>query len=377
MKKWFALFLSVLMLATLVMPASAAVTGTYTDEIVDGFAAEVVAFSAVGEDAENSHKIVFENNLDLERTLLLKTAAPRSSAHTEWIIYEMESMIAGFEFDVMCLAGLGDPLTDISVFVGTSKDGPWTEISTQATRYEMVKYPGTDEEIYISEDTAYWWQSTLMNKAKINNKGKFLKIQFNPCTDKDDVPWNVAIDTIRVTLGNNVAAPTIPAEKKFKTWTQINAEKEATRTTAGNGGTANTTAANNGGNTNNTTANNGGTANTTVNNNVGGTNNTTANNGGTSDNTTLGGDNVTTNAEGTVDGTTTAADGTVDNNTTAADGTAPTDNVDNNNDDGNKDTDTGSNAENKPGAWIWIVVGVAVLAAGAAVVLVVLKKKKA
>ena len=287
MKKWFALFLSVLMLATLAMPASAAVTGTYTDEIVDEFAPEVVAFSAVGEDPNNSHRITFENNLDLERTLLLKTAAPRSSAHTEWIVYEMSSMIAGFEFDVMCLAGLGDPLTDLSVFVGTSKDGPWTEISTQATLYEMVKYPGTDEDVYISADTAYWWQSTLMNKAKINNKGKFLKIQFNPCTDKDDVSWNVAIDTIRVTLGNNVAAPTIPAEKKFKTWDKINAEKKTT--TANNGGTANTTTANNGGNTNNTTTNApvGGGNNTTTNAPVGGGNNTTIGGGNV---TTIGGD---------------------------------------------------------------------------------------
>ena len=196
---------------------SAAVTGTFVDEIVPEFAIpEIVDFSAVGDDLMNTHRMACEQNPDLGATLLIKQAEPRDPGHTEYITYKMSKNIAGFEFRTMCCAGLGNPLEDISVYISkTGADGTWAQVKTQATRYTY------NPDIYAGFDKAYWHESTLMNAQKIPTGYKYLKIQFNPCTDKNDVPWNIAIDTVTITMGSNVAIPVIPEDQKFLTYEEL------------------------------------------------------------------------------------------------------------------------------------------------------------
>ena len=228
MKKCFALLLAVLMLAALAIPASAAVTGTFVDEIVDGFDAKVVDFSSYGttEVGTDGHRIAYEMNQDLGITLLVKQDNNRNPNLTEHITYQMDSNIAGFEFAVLCCAGLGNPLEDISVFISkTGAENSWQQVSTQATKYVY------DDEVYIGFDQAYWHNSTLMNKSKIPTGYKYLKIQFNACDKAGDVPWNVAIDTIKITMGSNVAAPTISKEDKFVSYEKLAEQKGSTTTT--------------------------------------------------------------------------------------------------------------------------------------------------
>ena len=221
MKKIWALVLAAAMLVTVlclgVIPASAAVTGTFVDTIVPEFAIpEIVDYSAVGDDLMNTHRMACEANPDLGATLLIKQAEPRDPGHTEYITYKMAKNIAGFEFQTMCCAGLGNPLEDITVFISkTGAEGTWATVKTQATRYTY------DPNIYAGFDKAYWHQSTLMNAQKIPTGYKYLKIQFNPCTDEGDVPWNIAIDTVTITMGSNVAAPVIPEDQTFLTYEQL------------------------------------------------------------------------------------------------------------------------------------------------------------
>ena len=230
MKKYLSLILAVALLATLCIPVSAAQTGTFVDEIPAdsaNFKPEVIEFSSVGEDPNNSHKIAVEANPDLGETLLLKTAAPRDAKHTEYIVYKMNDNIGGFKLDVVCCAGLGNPKEDITVFI--SKDGSaWNEVSTQATKYTY------NEDIYINFDKAYWHQSTITNKKTIKAGYKYIKIQFNPCTESNDVPWNIAVDRVTVYLGTNIPATTISAEDKFETYEQINSTKTTTSQPGGN-----------------------------------------------------------------------------------------------------------------------------------------------
>ena len=225
MKKLWTVTLSLLAACTLVvsmiciggMGVSAAVTGTFVDTIVPEFAIpEIVDYSAVGDDLMNTHRMACEANPDLGATLLIKQAEPRDPGHTEYITYKMAKNIAGFEFQTMCCAGLGNPLEDITVFISkTGAEGTWATVKTQATRYTY------DPDIYLHFDKAYWHQSTLMNAQKIPTGYKYLKIQFNPCTDKNDVPWNIAIDTVTITMGSNVAVPVIPEDQTFLTYEEL------------------------------------------------------------------------------------------------------------------------------------------------------------
>ena len=224
MKKIWALLLAVLLLVSVLcvgaVPATAAITGTFVDEIEDGFTkAEIIEFTSFGttEIGTQGHRLVYEYNAELGATLMLKQDNDRNPAHTEYIVYKMAKNIAGFELSVMCCAGLGDPLEDLTIYI--SKNGTadsWVQVKTQATKYAF------DESIYPSWHEAYWFNSKLMNAQKIPTGYKYMKIQFNPCTDAGDVPWNVAIDTITIQMGSNVAAPTIPEEDQLIPWDQIN-----------------------------------------------------------------------------------------------------------------------------------------------------------
>ena len=259
MKKWFTLLLVMSMIMsltmTLVAPVSAAVTGEWTDKTLEiagiptSQAAEltkmekgvnnVVDFSQSGSTdvGAKGHRITYEYNQDLLDTVLLKQDNDRNPNLTEYITYKMDKNIAGFEFDVLCCAGLGDPLTDLSIFISkTGAEGSWVQIKTQATYYEF------DPNYYIVWDKAYWFHSTLTNAQKIPTGYKYIKIQFNPCNDQGDVSWNVAIDDVKIIMGTNVDPVTIPADKKFVDWETINAEREATRTTKGDATTTTTAA---------------------------------------------------------------------------------------------------------------------------------------
>jgi len=221
MKKIWALVLAVALLVSVLcvgaIPAQAAVTGEFVDEIVPEFAVpEIVDFSAYGEDLMNTHRMACEQNPDLGATLLIKQAEPRDPGHTEYITYKMAKNIAGFEFQTVCCAGLGNPLEDITVFISkTGAEGSWATVKTQATRYTY------DPDIYLGFDKAYWHQSTLMNAQKIPTGYKYLKIQFNPCTDEGDVPWNIAIDTVKIIMGSNVEIPVIPEDQTFLTYDEL------------------------------------------------------------------------------------------------------------------------------------------------------------
>ena len=267
MKKWFTLLLVMSMIMsltmTLVAPVSAAVTGEWTDKTLEiaGLPADkaaeltkmekgknnVVDFSEFGttDPGTKGHRMTYEYNLDLLDTVLLKQDNDRNPNLTEYITYKMAQNIAGFELDVLCCAGLGDPRTDLSVFISkTGAEGSWAQIQTQATFYEF------DTNYYITWEKAYWFHSTLTNAQKIPTGYKYLKIQFNPCNDQGDVSWNVAVDDVKIIMGRDVSPVTIPENKKLtKTWEEINAERDATRTTKGD---ATTTAA--GGKDNTTTA---------------------------------------------------------------------------------------------------------------------------
>lgn len=257
MKKWFTLLLvmSMIMIMTLTMtlvaPVSAAVTGEWTDKTLEiaGLPADkaaeqtkmekgknnIVDFSEFGstDPGTKGHRVTYEYNQDLLDTVLLKQDNDRNPNLTEYITYKMDKNIAGFEFDVLCCAGLGDPLTDLSIFVSkTGAAGSWAQIKTQATYYEF------DPNYYLVWDKAYWFHSTLTNAQAIPSGYKYIKIQFNPCNDQGDVSWNVAIDDVKIIFGTNVSPVTIPANKKFVDWETINAQREATRTT---GGTTTTT----------------------------------------------------------------------------------------------------------------------------------------
>ena len=225
--------------------ATAAVTDTFVDEIVDGFNYDpvngpVVDFSSEGsvEQGAPGHRLAFEQNFDLERTLMLKQDNDRNPSHTEYIVYKMAKNICGFELDAVVCAGLGDILEDLSVFISkTGAEGTWAQVQTQATMYEY------DEDIYLGWDRAYWFDTTVHNAAKIPVGYKYLKIQFNACNDPYDIPWNVAVDTVKIRMGTNDPVPVIPADKLLtQTWDQINASRDANKTTTNYYPTNSTTA---------------------------------------------------------------------------------------------------------------------------------------
>lgn len=381
MKKWFTLLFVIALMLTMAAPAFAAVTGEWVDPTLEikgltGTEAdinaqvtekiklevkgEIVDFSTFGSTDEGTegHRICYEYNKDLEDTILLKQDNKKNPNNTEYITYKMAKNIGGFELLTQCCAGLGDPREDISVFISkTGAEGSWAQVATQATYYEF------DPNIYLKWDKAYWFKSTVTNADVIPAGYKYLKIQFNPCNNQGDVTWNIAVDSVKIIMGSNVPVTEIPAGKKLtQTWDEINAERDATKTTTGN----------------NTTA--GGKDTTT-----GGKNTTT---GGK--NTTTGGKNTTTatNAQGEVitdaptttatnengevitDPTTTATNenGEVVTDPTNADGAV----------DGNDGASGGTAADpvKKGNALPWIIGGGVVVLAGAAAAFILIRKKQ-
>ena len=143
MKKIWALMLSVMLLVSILCmggtTAKAAVTGTFVDEIVPEFnVPEIVGYSTYGstEMGTEGHRISYELNADLGISILVKQDNNRNPAHTEYITYKMAKNIVGFEFKVLCCAGLGNPLEDITVFISkTGAEGSWAQVKTQATKY--------------------------------------------------------------------------------------------------------------------------------------------------------------------------------------------------------------------------------------------------
>ena len=153
---------------------------------------------------EKSDMLRYELNIDTGNTLYVKVDENRSPSTTEYIVYQMKDSIVNVEIDCMHCAGLGDGNTDISVFV--SKDAvEWVEVETAATEQTF------DDEIYISQDTAYWFLSTVYNVEPIAPGYTFIKIQINPFTVQGSVPWNTVIDTIRIEYGPNSGTEAPPA----------------------------------------------------------------------------------------------------------------------------------------------------------------------
>ena len=151
---------------------------------------------------EKSDMLRYELNIDTGNTLYVKVDEDRSPSTTEYIVYKMKDSIVNVEIDCMHCAGLGDGNTDISVFV--SKDNvEWVEVETAATEQTF------DDDIYISQDTAYWFLSTVYNVEPIEPGYTFIKIQINPFTVKGSVPWNTVMDTIRIEYGPNSGNPDV------------------------------------------------------------------------------------------------------------------------------------------------------------------------
>ena len=150
---------------------------------------------------EKSDLLRYELNIDTGNTLYVKVDENRSPSTTEYIVYKMKDSIVNVEIDCMHCAGLGDGNTDISVFV--SKDNvEWVEVETAATEQTF------DDDIYISQDTAYWFLSTVYNVEPIEPGYTYIKIQINPFTVKGSVPWNTVMDTIRIEYGPNSGSNT-------------------------------------------------------------------------------------------------------------------------------------------------------------------------
>lgn len=340
MKKWMALFVAAVLLVTLAVPAMAAQTGVYIDEVVD------YATTPVAEVVDISQYMCFENNPDLEVTHLVKAAHQedveagltyqQKANHSEYIVYKMAENIGGFELFVNCCAGLGDPMADISVYISkTGEENSWVEVRKQATELFY------NDEIYIHYDKAYWHHAVVMNNQKIPKGYTYLKVQLNACNDKDDVPWNVAIDTVKIVLGDGVAVPTLPAIDK--SLTKPSATTTTTTTTKGQGGVTTTTTKGQGGVT------------------------TTTTKGQDGETTTLAGGETTTLAGGE---TTTTQQGDASQDAGATTTTAPTTG-------GVSGDPSADQPKDEPNALPWIIGGVvaAIVIAGA-VLFFVLEKKK-
>ena len=152
---------------------------------------------------EISANLAYELNIDTGNTLYVKVDEGRSPSTVEYIVYQMPDSIVNVEIDCMHCAGLGDGNTDISVFV--SKDAAeWVEVETAATPQTF------DDDIYISQDTAYWFLSTVYNVEPIEQGYTFIKIQINAFTVQGSVPWNTVMDTIRIEYGPNTGVASAP-----------------------------------------------------------------------------------------------------------------------------------------------------------------------
>ena len=152
---------------------------------------------------EKSDLLRYELNIDIGNTLYVKVDDNRNPSTTEYIVYKMKGSVVNVEIDCMHCAGLGDGNTDISVFV--SKDNVnWVEVETAATEQTF------DEDVYISQDTAYWFLSTVYNVEPIEPGYTYIKIQINPFTVQGSVPWNTVMDTIRIEYGPNTGTASTP-----------------------------------------------------------------------------------------------------------------------------------------------------------------------
>lgn len=152
---------------------------------------------------EKSDLLRYELNIDTGNTLYVKVDENRSPSTTEYIVYKMEDSIVNVEIDCMHCAGLGDGNTDISVFV--SKDGAeWVEVETAATEQTF------DDDIYLDQDHAYWFLSTVYNVEPIEPGYTYVKIQINPFTVQGSVPWNTVMDTVRIEYGPNTGEASTP-----------------------------------------------------------------------------------------------------------------------------------------------------------------------
>ena len=197
MKKMMSIFCLLLVIVLVAMPlrTSAITDGNklFLDPIEDGNDRYF----------EKSDMLRYELNADTGNTLYVKVDDNRSPKTTEYIVYKMEDSIVNIEIDCMHCAGLGDGNTDISVFV--SKDNAeWVEVETAATEQTF------DDEIYISQDTAYWFLSTVYNVEPIEPGYTYVKVQINPFTVQGSVPWNTVMDTIRIEYGPNTGEASTP-----------------------------------------------------------------------------------------------------------------------------------------------------------------------
>ena len=197
MKKMMSLFclLLVIALAATPLPASAINEGNkqFVDPIEDGSTRYF----------EKSDLLSYELNIDTGNTLYVKVDENRSPSTTEYIVYKLDDSIVNIEIDCMHCAGLGDGNTDISVFV--SKDNAeWVKVETVATPQTF------DDDIYLDQDHAYWFLSTVYNVEPIEPGYTYVKIQINAFDVKGSVPWNTVMDTIRIEYGPNTGVASAP-----------------------------------------------------------------------------------------------------------------------------------------------------------------------
>ena len=197
MKKMMSILCLLLVIALAAMPLCAAAINEGNKLFVDPIEDNSTLYY------EKSELLCYELNIDTGNTLYVKVDENRSPSTTEYIVYKLEDSVVNVEIDCMHCAGLGDGNTDISVFV--SKDGAeWTEVETAATAQTF------DDEIYISQDTAYWFLSTVYNVEPIEPGYTYVKIQINPFTVQGSVPWNTVMDTVRIEYGPNTGTASTP-----------------------------------------------------------------------------------------------------------------------------------------------------------------------
>ena len=171
---------------------------------------------------EKSDLLRYELNIDTGNTLYVKVDDNRSPSTTEYIVYKLDDSIVNIEIDCMHCAGLGDGNTDISVFV--SKDNAeWVEVETAATPQTF------DDDIYLNQDTAYWFLSTVYNVEPIEPGYTYIKIQINPFTVQGSVPWNTVMDTIRIEYGPNTGEASAPETDPDAPVVTMPAETEPTQ----------------------------------------------------------------------------------------------------------------------------------------------------
>ena len=197
MKKMMSMLCLLLAIVLVAMPLYASAINEGNKQFVDPIDEESTLYF------EKSDLLRYELNIDTGNTLYVKVDENRSPSTTEYIVYKMEDSIVNFEIDCMHCAGLGDGNTDISVFV--SKDNvEWVKVETAATEQTF------DDDIYISQDTAYWFLSTVYNVAPVEPGYTYIKIQINPFTVPGSVPWNTVMDTIRIEYGPNTGEASTP-----------------------------------------------------------------------------------------------------------------------------------------------------------------------